>query len=105
MLPIFYHDSTGDAYDASNCRDDHARAIVIIESENVVGLAWAWPLAVTAETGELHATREGMDRTGILSLLADAGYSENDVQEAIDAAKVCGFGIRREFLIFDRNLF
>lgn len=30
--------------------------ILLIESEGVVGISWAWPIAITVENGELHET-------------------------------------------------
>ena len=48
-------ESTADAYDACQCDDDVKKGdTLVIESEGVVGLAWAWPVAVTAEYGDLH---------------------------------------------------
>ncbi|MFJ3545436.1 hypothetical protein ACIPQH_25110 [Streptomyces rubiginosohelvolus] len=49
-------DSTGEAYDATQCRDDiHDGDVLVIESENVVGfLRSAWPGAITTAHGELH---------------------------------------------------
>ena len=49
--------STGEAYALSNC-DDYweTGAVFVVESEQVVGIAWAWPVAVTAASGELHTT-------------------------------------------------
>lgn len=50
--------STGDAYDACQC-DARIKsgAMLVIESEQVVGLAWAWPVAITAEAGNLHEAK------------------------------------------------
>lgn len=49
-------DSTEEAYDATQCRDDiHDGDVLVIESERVVGfLRSAWPAAITTEHGELH---------------------------------------------------
>ena len=101
MLLVHHHSDTGSAYDSSNCEDDHAHAVLIIDSEGVVGLAWAWPIAVTVETGALHSPLRDTDRAGLVSLMAEAGYSEADVQVAIDAAKERGFPIDPVFLLLD----
>jgi hypothetical protein len=54
---ILHASSTGEAYNLSNCDERWATGTVfVVESERVVGVAWAWPLAVTAERGALHST-------------------------------------------------
>ena len=53
MKQVHTFDSTGDAYDASQIDLDKG-SIMVVESEGVVGLAWTWPVAVTAEAGELR---------------------------------------------------
>jgi hypothetical protein len=51
-------ESSGEAYDRIQW-DDHIRTgrIFTVESEKIVGIAWAWPIAVTAEHGELSSTK------------------------------------------------
>lgn len=62
-----YFDSTKEAYDATQCRDDIKQGdALVIASENVVGIAFTWPIAVTKNHGELHtlkddATLESLD--------------------------------------------
>lgn len=56
QAPTVHHfRSTGEAYDASQCRDDIADGdVLVIEREQVVGfLRRAWPGAITAAHGEL----------------------------------------------------
>ncbi|MEU8989987.1 hypothetical protein AB0C98_26750 [Streptomyces sp. NPDC048558] len=57
-------DSTEEAYNATQCRDDIRDGdVLVVEGEGVVGfLRCAWPAAITAEHGELH-TVEGDPRT------------------------------------------
>jgi hypothetical protein len=98
MLIVHEHPSTGVAYDASNCEDDHAKALVLIPSERVVGFAWAWPIAVTHEAGALHSPRPGQDRDGMLALLADAGYTLDDARQAVALCDEHGFEVSTEFL-------
>jgi len=48
--------SSGAAYDA--CMTDEAMTfgtIFMVPSEQIVGIAWAWPVAVTLNGGHLHA--------------------------------------------------
>ncbi|MEU5343018.1 hypothetical protein AB0H18_19640 [Streptomyces sp. NPDC020766] len=57
-------DSTGSAYNATQCRDDIRDGdVLVVEHEGVVGfLRSAWPAAITAKYGELHII-EGDPRT------------------------------------------
>lgn len=48
-------DSTGEAYDDCMVSNDRG-SVVVVESERVVAISWAWPLAVTAAYGDLHYT-------------------------------------------------
>lgn len=55
----FFHTS-GEAYDACQCRDDIENGdVLVIVSERVVGVADTWPVAVTLEAGKLHTPAEG----------------------------------------------
>ena len=49
-------DSSGEAYDRCNW-DEHmiTGRIFTVASEQIVGIAWAWPIAVTVKKGHLHA--------------------------------------------------
>lgn len=48
-------DTTGEAYDATQYRNDiKVGDLLIIESERVIGVAYTWPIAVTAKHGNLH---------------------------------------------------
>ncbi|MER7692996.1 hypothetical protein [Streptomyces sp. NPDC097610] len=75
-------DSTEEAYNATQCRDDIRDGdILVVEREGVVGfLRCAWPAAITAQHGELH-TVEGDPRT-----LDDGRYAASvEVAEKIAA--------------------
>lgn len=53
---LFLFDSTSEAYDACQCDDEMVDGdCLVIKSEGVVGLVWAWPVAVTEKVGSLHA--------------------------------------------------
>ena len=74
-MAIHFFGSTGEAYNACQCRDDIATGdLLIIPSERVVGIADAWPIAITAESGELHTPAEGYELfdTITVGLAADA---------------------------------
>ena len=50
-------DSSGQAYDRCNSDEHmHTGRVFIVESEKIVGIAWAWPIAVTQESGQLHTS-------------------------------------------------
>lgn len=59
-------DSSGEAYDASQCSDDISDGDVLaVPAEGVVGFLFeAWPVAVTSAVGEFHAAR---DLAGMIS--------------------------------------
>ena len=54
VTPTF--DDSGEAY--NRCNSDahmHTGRIFTVPSEKIVGIAWAWPIAVTAVCGKLHS--------------------------------------------------
>ena len=58
-MAIFRFESTGEAYDACQCREGIKTGDVLhIPSEKVVGLAWTAPFALTRRSGELHYVDE-----------------------------------------------
>ena len=55
-MTIFYFDSTGEAYDACQCDERIGDGdTLVIKREGVVGLAWAWPVALTVTANDLHS--------------------------------------------------
>ncbi|MFZ3569263.1 hypothetical protein ACNYS0_20135 [Streptomyces sp. BH034] len=84
-------DSTGEAYNMTQCRDDiHDGDVLIIEAEHVVGfLRSAWPAALTTEHGELH-TITGDPRT-----LDDGKYAAS-VDRAEEIARTRGYALATE---------
>ena len=62
MTKIHHFDSTGDAYDACQCDDNiDTGDVLVIDNENVVGLAWVWPFALTEACGKLHTLTADTD--------------------------------------------
>ena len=88
--------SSADAYD--DCQTDDTIKngdALVVDSEGVVGVAWTWPLAVTAKNGELHTitdTPGAVDR-----VLADAKISRAQVQSAVDIARKKGYPVSKIF--------
>lgn len=77
--------STGQAYDASQCRDDIRDGDVLhIPSEGVTGFLYkAWPVALTVTRGQLHTLAPGfnlapyapsVDLAGLVVKLTDGGF-------------------------------
>jgi len=61
--PVHEFDSTGEAYDQTQCDDTiHDGDVLAIPSEGVYGFLYqAWPIAVTEQHGDLHsANLEGL---------------------------------------------
>ena len=85
--------TTGNAYDA--CQVDSMICkghTLIILDEGVVGLAWAWPVAVTAAAGHLHKLGDAGALT-LADLVAPLEFDEDDVRSAIIVARALGFAI------------
>jgi len=48
--------SSGNAYDACNSREEMVTGrIFTVEAEEIVGISWAWPIAITKEYGHIHS--------------------------------------------------
>ncbi len=59
-MTVHFFDSTGEAYDACQCDDTiNTGDVLVIESEQVVGVAHTWPVAITRNNGVLHQLKEG----------------------------------------------
>lgn len=75
-------DSSGDAYDATQCDDSIKKGdALVIQSEGIVGLAWVWPVAVTVQTGDLHAVNGSA-----ASVVLDAGWTPAQIRAAVELA-------------------
>jgi hypothetical protein len=108
-MTIHKFDNTGDAYDECNWNEDLTTGDTLVVDEKgwrgrctgrdedgfrvypdkptdikVVGLAWAWPLAVTVATGEFHEIEDTLD--AYRRITADAGITVEQVKVALAAA-------------------
>jgi len=52
--------NSGEAYDFCQCHDATDGDILIIPSEEVIGVADTWPLAITVPHGELHTPQDNL---------------------------------------------
>ena len=85
--------TTGNAYDACQCDEAITTGdTLIVLTEGVVGLAWAWPVAVTAQPGNLHSI---VDKPGatLADIAQDISMSPDDLSHAVTIARALGFAI------------
>jgi hypothetical protein len=83
MVLAHHFHSTGQAYDRIQWDDNIKKgSTIIVKSEGVVGLAWAWPVAITAAHGELHVFT---DKT-----LLEEEFTPEQVEAAITIARNLG---------------
>lgn len=96
MKAVFAFDSTRDAYNASQSDEDAGKtgATLVVYSEQVVGLSWTWPVAITEVHGELHSIKP--DAFG--NIAKDAGFTHEQVREAVNVARRRGFDVRPDVL-------
>jgi hypothetical protein len=89
---------SGDAYDSCQCREDIEDGQTLDCGDGVVGLAWTWPIAVTADRGKLHSP-SGRD---VRPLLRDAGISAEQVRAAVQLAERKGLPVSEPFRLWKR---
>jgi hypothetical protein len=67
-VEIHRFDSTGEAYDESQCDDAiHDGDVLVVASEGVVGiLVKAWPIAITEASGAFHTVKPGATFTSFV---------------------------------------
>lgn len=90
-MATHYFETTGEAYDATQCRDDVASGdVLVVESEFVVGVADTWPVAVTLACGHLHSPSAGFSLAECLAGRAAAG----GIEAALALAASLGYPCR-----------
>jgi len=96
-MTIHKFDSTGDAYDATQCDDNVKNGdILVIDSERVVGLAHTWPVAITEAYGKLHKINDGK----VLHVCMDCDITLDQLQAAIAEARRLGYLLRADCVNF-----
>ncbi len=89
--------TTGNAYDACQCDEAIAKGeTLIVLSEGVVGIAWVWPVAVTAVQGHLHGVTD-QPGDSIEELAATLTLSAEDISYAVSFARALGLTIDPAF--------
>jgi hypothetical protein len=96
MRSVHYFESTGDAYDATQCDDKIADGdTLVVLRERVVGVADTWPIAITGEHGNLHRIKAGSSDTQFLesaNLYHDRNFlTQEDLDFAREYATRLGF--------------
>lgn len=93
-----YFDSTGDAYDACQCDEGIKDGdTLVILNEQVVGLAYTWPVAITVENGALHTTKDDKPVAGVLDIeTKEPVFKPWQVEHAKQIARLYGFAVRAE---------
>ncbi len=93
--PAFWaFDYSGDAYDACQC--DHRIKVgdlLVIESEKVVGMADAWPVAISAAAGKFHVAKDA----GYFISMDGMGASAAQLAAAIAECKKRGWPLHAIF--------
>lgn len=95
-----YFPTTDEAYDCCNMGETFEEVdvtkgdTIIIESERVVGVAWAWPVAVTKEFGQLHTVKEGMSYIEFI-LLEHGAPTLEAFDQAVAVAVELGYELNR----------
>jgi hypothetical protein len=85
--------TSGNAYDA--CQTDEAITtgdLLLILPERIVALAYAWPIAVTLECGNLHAFAAG-DHQSIGELMTAFPITCEQVTDGIQLARALDYPI------------
>jgi hypothetical protein len=105
-----YFDATGDAYDATQCRESIKTGDVLIVMEDgaddsddderatVVGLAWAWPIAITKDAGHLHSLDDKPDSLDVI--MADAKFTDAQIRQAVFEARWLGCELHPAFAAY-----
>lgn len=87
---------TGEAYDSCQCDESIKTGdILVIEGEGVVGLAWAWPIAVTEACGNFHTITQGSNASHVAEMME---VDRARVDAAVAVALVMGLPIATGFI-------
>lgn len=83
--------STEEAYNQTQTDETLVKGtVLVIPSEQVVGLADTWPIAITQKNGELHTVSAETDH---LDYLARRGFTLAHVQMAVATAIAQGWPV------------
>ncbi|ODU67708.1 MAG: hypothetical protein ABT11_19175 [Novosphingobium sp. SCN 66-18] len=84
--------STGNAYDAVQCDEVISTGdTLVVLAEEVIGIAMAWPFAVTQAHGNLHALSAPREGETLAVLARSLHVSAADFEHAAEIARRFGF--------------
>ncbi|MDE2563021.1 MAG: hypothetical protein KGL48_12320 [Sphingomonadales bacterium] len=90
-------ETSGNAYDACQCDEAIAKGdTLIVLPEGVIGVAWTWPIAVTAAHGALHRVKDE-PRSTLADLAASFDMDVADLAAAIALARALGLALDSVF--------
>ena len=91
-VPCVDFTSTRDAYDACNYGECMTGDVVIVEREEVVGIADAWPIAVTEQHGQFHSVELRFNEPGFHErVFGSRGITNVTIDLAIERANELGY--------------
>jgi len=90
----FEYRNTEEAYNASQTTLANG-SVLFIPTEQVVGFAWTWPVAITVNFGDLHTVSPSAD--AVQRVVKDAKFSWSQVEAAIRLADAYGYPVRPEW--------
>ena len=95
FLPTRAHGfaTSGNAYDAVQCDELIKNGdVLLILPEKIIGIAHCWPIAITAERGNLHSIAPGRFAT-LAEISAEFGFPADNLRYAVDLARLLGFDL------------
>jgi hypothetical protein len=95
-IPVHEFESSEEAYGACQCELNDGE-VLHIPSEGVVGLAWTWPVAVTAAHGELHALKVPSSLADFQISSPGPKWSSEQIDAAIKLALAKGYTLHPTF--------
>jgi len=79
--------TTAQAFDACQAGSLEDGDIIVVEAEEVIGVAWTWPIAATAEAGGLHTASDHPKRyVQFVTLYRESEEKLKRLSSAADAA-------------------
>jgi hypothetical protein len=99
MNRTHYFDSTGEAYDACQCDEKISTGdALVIESEQIVGLAYTWPVAITEAYGVLHTVLSGNKLSELTDIVdrTEKVFREDQIEHAKRMAQLHGFTVGQD---------
>ena len=87
-MKTFHYETTSEAYDCTMAEVDGVSVgdTLVIKNERVVGIATAWPIAVTVSHGHLHTANKHLDHISDID-----GLNQESIKRATVLAVELGY--------------